>query len=146
MRSFDPSMDELIYQKIIISDDEVDQHIITERNQSIHEISRDMEDLADSWKLVSKLINEQGESLNMCSTNVDHTVVNTTVGLTSLEKAAEYAKNKFIIARDIGIVVGGGLLGAGGFLLGPVVGIGTVIAGGAAGGAVVTGLHKVSKK
>lgn len=146
MRSFNPSMDELIHQKIIISDDEVDEHIIAERNQSINEITRDMEDIADSWSLVSSLIDEQGESLNTCSTNLDNSEANTTAGLNSLIKTTEYVKDRFVMARDIGIVVGGGLLGVGGFLLGPVFGIGTVIAGGAAGGAVVTGLHKANKK
>jgi hypothetical protein len=60
-----------------------------------------------------------------------------------LEKARKYVKDRLIMVRDISIVVGGGILGTGGFLLGPIVGVGTVIAGGVAGGAVVTGLHKM---
>ena len=130
----------LVYD--ILSDDEVDYHIAVERNQSIHEINRDIEDLAETWTMVSSLVEEQGENINIIENQIQNTVINTEQGVINLERANEYVKDKIIIIRDISIVVGGGILGAGGFLLGPLVGIGTVIAGSAAGGAVVTGLHK----
>lgn len=154
-RTNSDDMDELIGHKLtiqeelthpLISDDEIDYHIIAERNQSFHEIAQDMESLAETTEILSKLVYEQGEDLDVAEENIDHAVINTETALNHLERASEYVKDRIIIARDIGIVVGGGLLGAGGFILGPFVGIGTMIAGGAAGGAVVTGLHKVDIK
>lgn len=129
----------------LISDDEVDKNIISERNQSIHEISQEVEELTNTWNLISKLIYDQGENLNVAENHVEMTEINTNEAVNNLKKAGDHMRDRLIVARDISIVIGGGVIGLPGFLLGPFVGIGTVIAGGAAGGAAVAGLHKLKK-
>ena len=131
---------------LIEMDGDIDHHIIAERKQSIHDIHRDMIDLADSWGFLSSIINEQGDKINVIEKETEKVEANTTEGVSQLEKASILIKDRLIIFRDIALVVGGGLLGAGGLFLGPIIGFGTIIAGGAAGGAAAAGFHKISNK
>jgi hypothetical protein len=133
---------ELDFEHSIV-DDEIEYNIIAERNQSVNELHKEMENLSETWNLAARLIMDQGEHLDVAEINVEKSEKNTSESVKLLEKAREHVKDRIIMIRDISIVVGGGILGVSGFLLGPMVGISTVIAGSAAGGAVVTGLHKL---
>lgn len=76
---------------------------------------------------------------------IEDSMINTQEGTKSLRKAGEYIKDRAVILRDVALVVGGGVLGTAGFLLGPLVGIGTIVAGVAGGSAAVATIHKVEK-
>ena len=125
---------------------EVEHRIITERNESIHDLNQDMAILSETWKYLSSMIYDQGEQLDIAHKETEMAKINTSEGVVQLEKAKSLIKDRLIIVRDIALVLGGGILGIGGFFLGPIVGIGTVIAGGAAGGATAAGIHKLSNK
>ena len=62
-----------------------------------------------------------------------------------LEIFKQTLMDKFPVLRDAGVVVGGGLLGLGGFLMSPLVGIGTFITGISV-GAAVYGIHHKNNK
>ena len=125
---------------------DVDHQIIVERNESIHDLNQDMAILSETWKYLSSMIYDQGEQLDIVEKDTEKAEINTTEGVVQLEKAKSLVKDRLIMVRDIALVVGGGILGIGGFFLGPIVGISTVIAGGAAGGATAAGIHKLSNK
>ena len=129
----------------LLSDDEIDHRIVYERNKSIHEISQDVEHISEIMSDLSLLVQEQGEVIDTMEQQVENSVLATTEGTKSLERAALYIKDRGIILRDIAIVAAGGILGTTGFLLGPIIGVGTIIAGVAGGSAAVAGIHKVEK-
>jgi len=120
------------------------QIILNERNEKLKELYVEMENLSQSWSAVSDLIHFQGESLNEIDGEMEKVVENTEQSKINLEKSVEHIRDRLIMVRDIAIVTGGGMLGITGFLLGPLVGIGTVVAGIAGGSAAVVGLHKVN--
>ena len=127
-------------------DNNINHNIINERNNSIHDLCNDISDMNESFIMLADMINDQGENLDTASNHIEMSELETTEGVNNLREASEFVKNKLIMIRNISLIVGGGILGASGFLFGPVIGIGTVIAGSAAGGATVAGLNKLSKK
>ena len=131
-------------QSINNSNDNQNKTILTERNEELKELYLEMENLSQSWSAVSQLIHFQGESLNQIDEEMEKVVENTEKSKISLEKSIGHIRDRLIMVRDIAIVTGGGMLGVPGFLLGPLVGIGTVVAGIAGGSAAVVGLHKVN--
>jgi archaellum component FlaC len=120
------------------------QIILKERNEELKELYVEMENLSQSWSAVSQLIHFQGESLNEIDEEMEKVVENTEAAKINLEKSVNHIRDRLIMVRDIAIVTGGGMLGITGFLLGPLVGMGTVVAGIAGGSAAVVGLHKVN--
>ena len=132
---------------LLIADDMgVEYRIIKERNDSIHDIHKSMESISETYMMLGSMVHDQGEDLDIASRHIDESVINTDEGVDNLEKAGVYVKDNLIVVRDMAIVFGGGLVGAAGFFLGPIVGIGTVIGGVASGSALVAGIHKVSNK
>lgn len=130
---------------ILVADTvDVNHRIIRERNESLHDLHAEITDISEIWSMLGSMIFEQGKNLDITEKRVEDAAVATEKGNINLEKAAEYVKNRLIIIRDMAIVIGGGVLGTTGFLLGPVIGIGTVFGGAAGGGAVVAGIHKVA--
>ena len=132
----------------VIYEEDINQSIIEELHQSeieMRKLEEDVTIISDIFGMLGKLVYRQGEAIQVVHNQVTNTENNTDQSVVNLEKAAEYAKDKFVIARDIAIVVGGSVLGLGGFFLGPFVGIGTVVAGASAGGAAVAGIHKSQK-
>jgi len=118
--------------------------ILKERNEELKELYVEIETLSQSWIGVSELINFQGETLETVNCEMEKIVENTEESKISLEKSIAHVRDRLVMIRDIAIVTSGGIIGVTGFLLGPLVGIGTVVAGIAGGSAAVVGLHKVS--
>lgn len=135
-------MDEIVFEEI----DNVDMLILEESNHDIKEIEQDMVHIASIWEQLADYIHIQGKEIDQANTQIENTEENTTNAVDNLEKASEYAKDKFIIARDVAIIIGGGVVGTGGFLAGPLIGVGTIAAGISAGIATVKGLHVYKKK
>ena len=137
---------ELTDGTILTSDNiSVDYKIIKERNDSINNIYKDTVEISDISTMLSSMAHDQSDDINIINKQIDNTVIITKEGSDDLGKVVEYMKNKFIIFRDVAIVISGGILGANGFFLGPIVGVGTVVAGVAGGGAAVAGIHKTFK-
>jgi len=124
---------------------EINTEIIKERNNEMKELLIEMEILNSSWTSVSELIHFQSSSIDQASENIEKVVKDTEESKNSLEKSVGYARDRIIMIRDIAIVTGGGVLGLSGFLLGPFIGLGTMAAGLAGGGATVAGLHNSSR-
>lgn len=131
-------------QKYIRDDEDVDLKIIIERNRDIEELSDETLMIADIMQNLSMMINDQGEKIEIVEHKIDQVSENIKEGLDGLKGASNYITDRIKIFRDVSIVVGGGILGTAGFLLGPIVGIGTVVAGIAGGSAAVAGIHKFS--
>lgn len=121
---------------------QINKGIIRERNNEMKELLIEMELLNSSWSSISELIHFQSFSIDQASENIEEAVKDTEESKNSLAKSANYARDRIIMIRDIAIVTGGGVLGLSGFLLGPFIGLGTMAAGLAGGGATVAGLHK----
>lgn len=132
--------------ELVEMEGDVDQHIMAERTESIHDIQRNMLDLNSTWIFLSSMISDQGENIDIVEQQTVDAEENTTEGVIHLEKAVDLSKDRLIMIRNISLVVGGGILGAGGLFFGPLIGVGTIIAGGAAGGAAATGINKLSNK
>lgn len=115
---------------------------IRENNESMRELEKEVGTISEIFIMLSNLIHSQKEPLEKVDNVVDTVESNIDKGTRDIAKAVSYAKDKFIIARDIALVVGGGILGTAGLLFGPLVGIGTIAGGAAAGGAAVAGIHK----
>ena len=115
---------------------------IRENNESMRELEKEVGTISEIFIMLGNLIHDQKESIDQVDNVVDKTEANVNDGTSDIVKAVSYAKDKFIIARDIALVVGGGILGTAGLLFGPLVGIGTIAGGAAAGGAAAAGIHK----
>jgi len=125
--------------------EDVDHKIALERHNSLIELEQNINDIGYIQTELAKFVYLQGESIDEVAENIETAERETSEGVTNLEQAAEYVKDKFIILRDISIVTAGGLLGAAGLFAGPLIGAGTIVAGVSAGGAAVAGIHKMSK-
>lgn len=115
---------------------------IRENNESIREIETEVGLITEIFTMFSKLIHTQGETINEVDEKINVIETDVSIGTVNIIKASTYVKDKFVIARDVALVVGGGILGTAGLLLGPFIGIGTIVGGAAAGGAAVAGIHK----
>jgi len=135
---------ELDFDDFDSDENNIEMIIAKERDDSLYEIEKDMEGIKEIWKSLSVMVDEQGEEIDEGAKNIDDGVKNTEIATENLEEANNIVVNSLTKIRDVAIVVSGGLLGTIGFLLGPIVGIGTVAAGISAGGATVYGIHKIN--
>ena len=129
------------------SDDEIDELIMDELNTSMNELGQEIDGINDIFRTLSSMVSIQGEKLDQGEQNIEQSVVDTEIGVENLAEAEIESKNKFKIVRDVAMVVFGGICGTAGFLMGPVVGIGGVVAGLSLGSAAVYRTHKkIDKK
>ena len=136
---------EVLKGVLFISDTaDVDHKIALERHNSLLDLKKNIEDITFIQHELSKYVHRHGEKLDKLAQNIDTTEHNTSIAASNIEMAAEYARDKFIIARDVAIVLVGGVLGTVGLLAGPFIGTGTILAGVSAGGATVAGIHKIN--
>ena len=119
----------------------VDYLIWLETEESMQEITEDLEHIGYIWQKLASYIHDQGKSLESTDQKMETIESNVKEGTDQIEQAVNYAKDKLIIVRDISLVIGGGILGTLGLLGGPIVGAGTVVGGAAVGGAIVAKLH-----
>ena len=96
--------------------------------------------------MLSNMIHEQGESINNVLEMTQNSADNTVSGVNDLKTAKDMTPNNLNVLRNIAIVVGGCVLGSVGFILGPFIGLSTVIAGASLGGATAYGVDKIIKK
>jgi hypothetical protein len=128
-----------------LNDEEVDLKIMEETKKSVHELEKDLSDIAYIWTKLAEHIEEQGDNLEQVDKSIQTTEENIEMGNEHIHMAGEYIKNKFILIRDISIIASGGILGSAGLLAGPIIGLGTIVAGLSAAGAAVAGIHKLDK-
>ncbi len=127
---------------IMLSDYDIDNQIhyetAMEKNQLYEEISH----VTDLFEYFAEILHSQGTNVSQAHTNVENSDNHVETARDNLAISEKYKDNKFLLARDAAIIIGGCVLGMGGFLLGPFVGIGTVAAGASAGSAAVYGIRK----
>lgn len=122
-----------------------DEKLINEHNLEMNKLLKDIEDLSESFDIVSRLLNEHSDNIVLADKSIKTVSSNVNIASKELKNTEHITSKGRQIARDIALVVGGSILGLGGFVFGPIIGIGTVISGGAAGVAAVIGIEKISK-
>ena len=89
--------------------------MIQERNEDAEGLERDLEDLAECFVDVSKLVKEQGEGLDNVETQVSETKVQVDEGTRQLRRASEYNTSarwkKLLLAIIICLVIAGIVVG-----------------------------------
>lgn len=131
---------------LVESEEEIDKKILEElevRQESMRELEKDLIDLSAIWIQLADMLGTQGQSLMQVNKKVEKIENTTSEVITNLEKASSFVKDKFVIARDITIIASGAILGATGLFFGPLIGVGTIVAGVGAGSAAVAGIHKM---
>lgn len=114
----------------------IDYEILHERNRDVRIIENDMKDLSDIMIDLSYLIDIQGEDIEQNMTNVEHAKMEIGETVVSLEQSVVYSRNRKEIIKNAVLVFGGISLGALGFIAGPIVGIGTLVAGAITGSSI----------
>ena len=122
-----------------LSDENIEDAIMNELNSSLHELGQDIDNINDIYKSLSSMVYIQGDKIKLTDRDIETSVVGMEEGTEILEKIKI---NGTKIIRDTAMVVVGGIIGAVGFFLGPLVGIGGIVAGITVGGAAVYGTHK----
>jgi len=112
---------------------DVDHQIIEERNNEIKKLTQDIEDISEIMSDLSLLILEQGESLEAAFINVENSEIATSEAVESLAKTENYINKSKQILRSAGLIIGGTTVGAFGFIVGPIVGVVTLVSGGVLG-------------
>jgi hypothetical protein len=115
---------------------EVEHSIILERNREMKKIANDVEHIHDITLMLSQIVDEQGEYIEIAQHNVENSEINVREAKECLEKAEVHdIKSKIKGFLLGGTVVSGCVTGAGGIVL-----ILNPIAGGIVGGIGVCGL------
>ena len=128
--------------KNTIENEEIEQQIYLEKKQEMSLLEQDLSNLSEIWVHLAELLHDQGENIVRMQEQITHVEENTQKSVEYLGSAADYIKDKFVIARDISIVVAGGIIGATGLLFGPIIGTGTIVTGVTLGGATVAGIRR----
>lgn len=125
------------------TDSDIDEIIIKERNKSILEISQELEHVVDTYNIISTMIDNQKDNININLNKVENIEITINEATIDLEKSVDHDYKRLIMIRDISIVAGGGILGLSGFILGPIIGVGTIVGGMILGGVMVIGINKI---
>lgn len=121
----------------------VDLTIIQERNREVREIEEDIINIHEINLSLSQMLAQQGEQLDIAEQHVENTVIQVNEASENLSQTQEIVEKGRKLLRDVCIVGGGLVLGSLGLLLGPIVGIPTMVAGATLGTGVVFGIRKV---
>lgn len=78
-----------IMDKMTIIDD-IDLHIIEERQNDIEKINKDLSEIHDIFEDLAKLVVDQGGTINEIHSNVQNTHEKTEIALKNVKKANEY--------------------------------------------------------
>ncbi len=115
---------------------DIDYQILDETNRDVRIIENDMKDLSDIMLDLSHLIHDQGESIDENVKNIEHAKMEIEETVVSLEQSVVYARDRKEIIKNAALIVGGISLGALGFIAGPIIGIGTLVAGAITGSSI----------
>lgn len=115
---------------------DVDYQILHETNRDVRIIENDMKDLSDIMIDLSHLIHEQRESIEENVRNIEHAKMEVEETVVSLEQSVIYDRDRKEIIKNAALVFGGMSLGALGFIVGPIIGIGTFLAGAITGSSI----------
>ena len=108
----------------LLFDNEINDIIINERNEEIKKLEEEFTDLRDSMQMISVLLLEQGENLDVSENNLDNTVItlneSNEILQTIPDKKETLIKNVKIVS---GIIVGGLVVGGIGSVFGIIPGL-----------------------
>ena len=76
---------------------QVNQKIINEKESEFNKITKDIENIQEIYKDLALLVQEQGETLNLISDNIEETVSQTTEANIQLQKAEKHQKKICVI-------------------------------------------------
>lgn len=130
----------------VTTDNEVDYQVVRELNAEIRAVEKDLMDLNEINENLSRIVNLQGEELDLIEQRIAETASNTTAATYNLEKAEFFTEEKKKVIRDVLIVTGGAIAGALGFIAGPIVGVLAIVSGISVSSGIVFGVHKVTDK
>jgi molecular chaperone DnaK (HSP70) len=125
----------------------IDHHIMLEQNEEMKFLLSEVQALQDIMQDFSYLVEEQQETLDQIEEHTESAVVETEKADEHLTVAVEEKKKSR--RAGVGAVIGGGTgitIGLIGFAVNPVVGILTLLVGGALGTSVGAGVGMATKK
>ena len=109
--------------------DNVDLHIIRERNREIRVLELQFGELAEISQDLAAMVYKDGEALEECSKNMESATEAVQESVENLSGAQNFANKTRGVILDVATITGGTLLGACGFLASPLVGVPTLILG-----------------
>ena len=124
----------------------IDVKIVKERNEQIREIEREISDLSEISLLLSSMLSEQGDQLEVNFQQLENIEEDFEQVEQSLEKSANYMNRMRAFTKDVAIMIGGISLGALGFFGGPLVGMATLISGITVSSGIVVASKKMKRK
>ena len=98
-------------------------------NEEMKELYEEIESLTESFIIVSNMVVEQGEKIDIINNVIEETNENLKTGVVDLEKANNYTFNARKNIKNAVLVLGGLSFGFIGFIGGPLIGIGTTVSG-----------------
>jgi hypothetical protein len=115
--------------QVLYENDNVDLTIIKERNDEIHNIENEINDLSEISKSLSFMLHIQGEHLDIACNKIENTSENIIISEYNLEKTFEYATQTSKTIKEAIIIISGISVGSLGFLGGPIIGAATLLSG-----------------
>lgn len=115
----------------------IESMIIEERNREIIELETDLIDMSEIFFDLGNMIHIQGENMDIMNNLIETTNRDVSISLKNLADAEDIINIKYQTIRNISIVIGGITLGACGFIVGPLIGLGTLISGAGIGTGIV---------
>ncbi len=126
-----------------MTEEEIDRLIMSERNESITCLTREVSDVSETMIIINSLLSDQGEFIEVTlnTTNIIDNYVETSVA--NLRDAEQYHSKNIKLVRDILVLTGGIVLGGLGFIGGPIVGVVTLTTSLCASGGIIYTTHKL---
>lgn len=109
----------------ILSDRDINESIIKERNEGVRQIAEDIEHIHDITNMLSVMVDEQGDNIEVAVCNIENANVNVQEATESLSLAEEYSVSANIKKLILGGTVasaGVAAVGAGVMLINPIAG------------------------
>lgn len=126
-------------------EEEVGLTILRERNEEIREIARDTSLIAEIMTMLSTMVSEQGEQLDVAEAHLEQAAEDTEDAANTLARAATWQERARGTMVDITTFAVGTGLGAMGFLGGPWVGLPTLVGGVATASSIVAIRRKIKQ-
>lgn len=124
--------------------DNIDEIIMNELNEEITKISNDTVEIEEIMKALSSMVNTQGDNVNLMDETTDNVSDDVSKSIRNLADAYELKTGETKILRDVAIVAGGIVIGGLGFIVGPLIGVASLITGTTIGGGIVYSTRKSS--
>jgi t-SNARE complex subunit (syntaxin) len=123
------------------SDTSVDAKILHERNAEVKQIEEDISHINEVMITLSGMLAEQGEQLDVVETKIETSTINTEEAKTNLEETEDIVVKGKRLLRDVIIIGSSVVVGAAGFIGGPIIGAATLLSSVTLGTSLVVGIR-----